>query len=93
MAVGKGLTCFDVSQSMDQYEDKLAHTLCPSHSHVQQTIVGIIVEGVAVGIVCQLFVVWYLVSKQQGHMFVLTMSYEQINHKATKFVDDKCADR
>ena len=85
------LTSLDVGQGVHEHEHELANRLEASHSHIENTVVGIIVEGVPVGVVGQLGVRWNLVGQQQSDWLVLTVGGYEVRHETAKLVDHKGA--
>ncbi|WAR00744.1 hypothetical protein MAR_025116, partial [Mya arenaria] len=81
----------DVSQGVHEDYNKLSDSLQPSCAQVQDTVVGVEIEGVAVGIVPKPLIGRDLISQQQGDRGMLAVSGHQFGDKTSKLVHDKLA--
>ena len=78
-----------MSQAVDQHQHKLSHGVQPSSTHIQDTVVGVKVEGVAVQVACQLRVCRDAVGEQDGHWSVTAACSNNTGNEAAKLVDDE----
>ena len=84
-------TWLDVSQCVYQHRHKLSHAVQTLRSHVQQTVVCVVEERVAVGVAAQLFVGRDLVSEEERDGRMLSVTTQQVLDEAAELVDDERA--
>lgn len=56
------LTCFDVSQGVNEHHNEVSDCIQPGSSDIQNPVVGVIVEGVPERIPSKVLIGWNLLS-------------------------------
>lgn len=78
-----------MGEAVYQHHHKFSYivqSVCP---HVQDAIVSIEVEGVAVEVACKLLIRWYSISQQDCDWCMLTACCNCTSDVAAEFVNDK----
>ena len=80
------LTCLDVSQYVHQHQNKLPHGVQSVRSQVQDSVVGVKVKRVPVGVVSKMIIGWNFLRKKQGDRLVLAVSRQKVDDETAEAV-------
>lgn len=78
-------------QGVYQYHDEVAHGVESRRAHVQDPVIGVVVEGVPVRVTWQVLVGGNLVGEEYGHWRVTTSRGNKLRDEAAELVDNEWA--